>query len=297
MPLDLFRLDRNATPIRLTQVRELSSSEAATFKEAHGLLTAFVRSRDIFPIIRANAAEVERARDSIREVDRGKDVWERNRIAHAVGLEVSRSLVNFLTAMRLYLDHTQTRLSRQYSATDGVLDAFERATSMEFDSHAAYRLLYKLRNYVQHCGLPINVSNASSKAEQPDAPVVNTVRIGADAGVLLRTYDGWGLARKDLESIDGLLEPHMLVADVLKSLDRIEDAVLDAEQVVLRRAGAEVIAILRPAASDECHPVVAELLETGVERQTDLSMFDVNYRLLSTLGLIQLAPDGKPVFV
>jgi hypothetical protein len=294
--LDLFRLDRNATPIRLIQVRELSAFEAATFREAHSLLTAFVRSRDIFPVIRANASDVERARNRISEVNEGKAVWDQNRIAQEVGREVSRSLVNFLTAMRLYLDHTQTRLSRWYSTTDAVRTAFKCATSLEFDNHAAYRILYKLRNYVQHCGLPINVSGASSKAERPGAAVVNTVRIGADVAVLLRTYDGWGLARKDLELIDGLLEPHLLVGDVLKSLDRIEDAVLDAEEVVLRRAGADMVNVLRPAASDGCHPVVVEVLETGAERQTDLTMFDVNYRLLNALGLIQLAPDGRPIF-
>src|SRR5205085_8692409 len=69
--------------------------------------------------------------------------------------EVNRAIVNYLTSVRLYLDHVQTRVTRYYGPGSIMLTRWRSIASTVHDSSAAYRIIYNLRNYVQHCGMPI----------------------------------------------------------------------------------------------------------------------------------------------
>ena len=63
--------------------------------------------------------------------------------------------MNVLSSIRTYLDHTETRLNRTFGNKSEEYKLFKLLTSEAFDSHFAYRFLSKLRNYSQHCGLPV----------------------------------------------------------------------------------------------------------------------------------------------
>ena len=73
----------------------------------------------------------------------------------AIDFDLNRRLLNFLTAMRFFLDHTETRLKRRYGKTNKAVQTFKTSTSASYDKVFAYRFLYRLRNVAQHCSIPI----------------------------------------------------------------------------------------------------------------------------------------------
>ena len=50
-------------------------------------------------------------------------------------IEVDRHLLNILTAMRTFLDHSETRLKRGYGHASTEFESFKRACANEYDKH------------------------------------------------------------------------------------------------------------------------------------------------------------------
>jgi len=72
-----------------------------------------------------------------------------------VTLEVNRNLLNYLASQNTYLDHARFYLSRTFGKESEELKLFDKKTSELFDSHFAYRFLYKMRNFTVHCGFSL----------------------------------------------------------------------------------------------------------------------------------------------
>lgn len=120
--------------------------------------------------------------------------------ATAVVDNLSVDIINWLMATRMFLDHHQTTLSDQYGSGSVQVGRFKAACSAEFDGSVAYRFMYKLRNFTQHCGFPLNRLTVS--ARNPDAddwsPVV---RLSAERDGLLRDFDWGAKVRSDIQSM------------------------------------------------------------------------------------------------
>ncbi|MDP9176276.1 MAG: hypothetical protein M3O61_01210 [Gemmatimonadota bacterium] len=293
--MKLFRVTRDARNLTTFHaLRSLTAEEIENFQHDSGLLHEFHRSREIVPLLLANAAEVQKATFAADQVLEFAEE-ERGVKARQAGGELNRALVNFLTAMRLYLDHTETRLKRRYGNKAPVVRAFTTAASREFDDSAAYRILYKLRNYVQHCGLPVNTAGVASKmGSKPGDPAVYEVAIGATVRVLLETYASWGKAKADLLAAGETIMPHLYVPSVLEALERIERKTLTAEIPELSGAATRLTNLLREGAAGEAVPVVVTL-EMG-DSETKIHLHEPPYGVLALFGLITINPDGRPVF-
>jgi len=77
--------------------------------------------------------------------------------SHGVSLniEANRHVLNVLTSFRMYLDHLETDIKRAFGADSRETESFQKACVHEYDSNPSYGFVYKLRNYTQHCGLPV----------------------------------------------------------------------------------------------------------------------------------------------
>lgn len=101
-------------------------------------------------------------------------------------LDINRLILNLLSSIRTYLDHTETRLKRTFGEKSEEFLQFKTLTSDCFDNHFSYRFLTKLRNYSQHCGLPTG-SISISEDENGHSLKLSLVRDS-----LLKNYDSWG---------------------------------------------------------------------------------------------------------
>lgn len=62
--------------------------------------------------------------------------------------QINRHLLNLLTVLRTFLDHSESELKRRYGRASDKVAWFKHICFTEYDNHFASRFLYKLRN---HC--------------------------------------------------------------------------------------------------------------------------------------------------
>jgi hypothetical protein len=113
---------------------------------------------------------------------------------------VMAGAVNWLTSMRMFLDHEATHLKRQYGDNSAQFVAFKAATKKAYDGNVGYRFAYEFRNYVQHCGLPLNHISITPPAT-PDKLLQQDARLLLDRDILLAQFGNWKRAKADLRAM------------------------------------------------------------------------------------------------
>jgi len=95
--------------------------------------------------------------------------------------------------IRTFLDHTEYRLKKKYGVDSAKFLHFKQICSKEHDISFSYRFLYKLRNYAQHCGMPmgdIEISSTLVNIETKEA--THNLKIFFKRDELLNNFKGWG---------------------------------------------------------------------------------------------------------
>lgn len=77
-------------------------------------------------------------------------------------IDMNRLALNLLSSIRTFLDHKETYLKRKFGHESKELLFFEQIKCHAFDNSFEYRFISKLRNYSQHCGLPITYPEIKS---------------------------------------------------------------------------------------------------------------------------------------
>jgi hypothetical protein len=123
-----------------------------------------------FALLRQNYAELEQAFLSIslnNLMFEQKDWSSRTDDIQSI----NRHFINLLSSCRMYVDHAPQHLNKIFGNNSSQSTKFKDQTHKEYDAHLGYRVLYSLRNYVQHSGWPIqSVSYQGSRIETADSP-------------------------------------------------------------------------------------------------------------------------------
>ncbi len=115
-------------------------------------------------------------------------------------LEANRLLLNYLSSFKTFLDHSETILKRKFGHTSPKVKEYKSFQSGIYDSNFAYRFFYKLRNYAQHCGLPLAVKYSTKKSVSSDNPEID-LKIAFEKNKLLENYDSWGSIKNELAQL------------------------------------------------------------------------------------------------
>ena len=245
----------------LRLVRDLTPTEWADYRRAVYHLNDFQSARMLLPMVQAELADfrasMQDAEATITNSSRLRDA------ARQIDFETNRHFLSFLSTVRTYLDHTETRLNRQYGDR-APFPSFKRACSAAYDGSFAYRFLYKLRNYSQHCGLPIGHVTVSASVSTPGGPIGRRATLGFDIGdLLVRGGDIWGTVHGELTAMATVLEIEPVLEAVALCLQQIDHATLTAERPFLTEAARPIVDLLDPIARSGGVPVA------GVLRPTD----------------------------
>jgi hypothetical protein len=197
------------------------------------------------------------------------------------------ALVNFLAANRLYLDHAETRVKRQYGKASEEASHFKRATAEAFDGLFGYAFMYKLRNYCVHCGLPPMSLSAQAQGAGGDLP---TVRWALDRDDLLNSYHEWATVRPRLEDQESALDVIPLVketmdgmADVMRAVAEID---LDHALAVTEPLMSMVSAL--PARDRANTHALITITTDGADRQIKPNVFSID-----NLTLLERVRNGE----
>jgi hypothetical protein len=277
--LSLFALEGSL----LRHVRDLADAEGELYTRAVDHLQRFDESDLLCRIVKRNHLEFDQSLGIMPQATRS--VREANEESARIQERMNARLLNFLSAFRLFLDHSETRLKRQYGDSSGVVATFKQACSRSYDEVFAYRFLYKLRNYVQHCGLPLgDIATAqrfrSVAQASPDSPL----RCTLDVAALLRDgVEQFGRLVEELRVGPPLYEVSPLLDSVTGEIFLIEHVVSGAERPLLETSALTIQEIVRAAAENGGYPVVA-----FTHRTSDRNVFEFKIPpapLMRSLGI------------
>jgi hypothetical protein len=272
----------------LERVRELTEAEYQQFGTATAYLNESVLGpQEVLRIISTNLSEVEAFRtDLLARAERGEAV----RTTRVDTRELNRRVVNYLTSMRLFLDHTSRRLKRHYGKPSDPLAAFDAARSSAFDGSAAYRIVDELRNYVQHRGLPVHSAGVASELVDGLGGLARyTLAIITDVDALLSDAGGWKHSKPDLEALRPSFDVTALLPTVTAHLAAIYRATALAERSRMIEVGREVLTLLGDALSDGGVPCVGEVKPTANGATMHIS--EMPWDALAAIGLVRM-PDA-----
>ncbi|RZI54630.1 MAG: hypothetical protein EOP12_01885 [Pseudomonas sp.] len=212
----------------IREIRHLTESEGNVYRKAHQHLQDHDEAVSLIEMVRRNLKSYEEClKQSSETIPTRGGIGE---LSRSTKLEINRHFLNFLATARQFLDHTETRLKRQYSETPEVFQLFRKRTSRAFDNVFAYRFMYKLRNYSQHCGSPIGHVTHGGYSDENGDPVF-TLHVNFDADALLRSGgDVWGVVKADLIKRGPKFSVGNLPNLFLHELEGIWEAVKKAER-------------------------------------------------------------------
>ncbi|WP_320069765.1 hypothetical protein [Micromonospora sp. RTGN7] len=156
---------------------------------------------------------------------------EKGRVgAFDAGIAISVAVANWLMAVRLHLDHEETRIKRQYGKDSPEVQSFKSACSRAYDDSFAYRFLYKLRNFTVHCGLPLGSVNLRIPAEdERKRGIIQHIEFLLDRDLLLNGFGSWGTVKAELNAMPKNFSAVPLIDEAMPLIREIMDEIIRAD--------------------------------------------------------------------
>lgn len=267
----------------LKPYKKISRQELEKFRELNGYLREFERSQSLLPLIKSNANELE---NFVEQIENKNHEIPHPRIKSIeVTDEANRLLLNFLTSCRSYIEHNDTRLKRRYGRESKQVKKFTYAKDSVEEGNFAYAFCCKLRNYVQHCGMAIDVQSNFSRSKGLSGPVdIHKMKIEFDPEKLLDNYNEWGDVKKDLKKEKGNLSVKGFAKEAFNAIRYIDSYTYLAEHPNLLEAGNWILDLIEEAFDEGENPQVGTLKKKGkiLNASFTIPALDV----LQTIGVV-----------
>lgn len=188
--------------------------------------------------------------------------------------EMNRLLLNYLSSFKTFIDHLTTRYTRLQRQGDSFLDDFKKLTAACYDGNFPYGFFSKLRDYVQHCGLPLGSIYISEYPHRKGVVIIK-VSITMDRDNLIRSYKKWGSVKPDLQRQPRNMEllPYL---DGFQSQIQLINLVVSAFEISLAKDSWHVIDELMRETQDKHpngRPFIGRYDERGGQRKLHLIEF------------------------
>lgn len=246
----------------ITAIRDLSDKEYQDYRNASDCLFDFSKDQQLYTIVLLNYDDFfERIKKYSQEYAENPRTMNWIMMEKMV-LDINRHLLNYLSSIRTFLDHTQTKLKKKCGDQSDGFKRFRDACSKSYDDSFSYRFLSKLRNYSQHCGMPLGVLTLHSEEKPPySGHVYHSLKAKFSRDELLK-YDSWGTRiSKEISELPSEFEivPH--VVEMMKCLEKINLVLLEEDLPELFRSAEFVEQLISPVQSTEGVPCILKFLQ------------------------------------
>jgi len=116
-------------------------------------------------------------------------------------------------------------LTKKFGKDSSEALIFNKCRSEVYDSSFAYRFFYQLRNYCQHCGLPLEDFSYVVEYDRQNKVAGGKMRIQFDRDSLLNSYDSWKQVKTDLLKMEEKFELLPLLAEMITCIHHIEEQI------------------------------------------------------------------------
>lgn len=205
----------------VSQIRELSSSEMEQIESSNLLLSQLI-SGTLWNVLNYNYvafSEFESQLTSAAQEVSLAAIHQRDMIT----VSATAIVLNYLSAMRMYLDQSEAKLKRSdYVDNGGRFENWRLACEREYDDYFAYRFLSRFRNYVQHVGLPLSAFGLSQSLDQGGQTTVKLL-VGESPSSLVEEFNGWSSVEAELQCLTTEINLSDQIHVSMECLNRIEE--------------------------------------------------------------------------
>lgn len=184
-------------------------------------------------------------------------------------LNVNRLLLNYLSSIRTFLDHTRTYVSRKYGKQSVQLVEYDKSLSGIYDISFAYRFFYKLRNYSQHVGLPIGNVQYKTEFNKEENQIKVYLQISFSRDQLLSNYDSWGAIKAELELLEENFTLVPLLMEVTHYVNEIKKMTISFQEELLIEATNFILEVIQNVERDEGEIFIAYNLKTDLNNKLE----------------------------
>ena len=214
---------------KIIGLREFYDDEYEKFHKEVKNLIDFSNKQQLFNIVKLNYDEFKDV--LARYLSEYKNTNQINwAVMESMVQNINMLLLNFLSSFRTFLDHTEFMIKKEYGKDSEQSKKFKTICSVQYDNYLAYRFLYKLRNYAQHCGLPIGGLKLGSEAVKGEGRKTHEyLEVYFDRDILLSRYDSWGTVKAEIEKLPESIEITQFVNQLIKCIYEINKEVINNE--------------------------------------------------------------------
>jgi hypothetical protein len=142
-------------------------------------------------------------------------------------LDTAAGISAFLGAASALLGHLEGALKRKWGETSSEYAAWDAKRKSRHAGSSGYRLMYELRNFSQHHGVPLSSFSIDGTRQDPDGPMTFSVRPSLDRDTLLATSFNWKGRRAELQASQPLIDVLPLIHEYFDCLRGVvHDAVV-----------------------------------------------------------------------
>lgn len=203
----------------LDYIQEIDNDTFESIEKSIRIVDEVHNSMDLFLILRNNYFEIADFQETHAEkfiknikdpLNIAKEDYTRLKI------EINRIVQNYLSSVRMFIDHCDANLNRRFGKESTEYLDFKKTLSEFYNNTFEYRFIYKLRNFCQHCGLPVSDFSIDNYQD------FITLELNFNSEYLLNEYDSWKAdLKKDLEQINGLFSVNQVMSNHFKKMELI----------------------------------------------------------------------------
>lgn len=150
-------------------------------------------------------------------------------------IELNRLFINMLSSFRSFIDHAETKVTRLPEGAE-LLKRLKTAQAKEYDENIFYGLFWELRNFSQHCALPINSYSIEIKKSKNGLRFKGNIVSRIGCRHLLEHSDKWKPHLKEWLARNEYIEVEKIVLSVKKSILNIQSVILERDSQKIQEA-------------------------------------------------------------
>ncbi|WP_158784081.1 hypothetical protein [Pantoea sp. BAV 3049] len=188
---------------KINEIRPLGNKEIEIYEAQRNMLMEFVNDFSLVEYVRLNYESLmELLNETIIKVAK-EPSFIGSYPFKTFPFFLNTRILNYMMSVKTLLDHMETSINRQYGEDSTEFFEFKALTGNEFDSKFSYRFMYKLRNFVQHCGMPPLSYTISKSLDETSSTLSVELIVYFIRDELIRGFSKWGaLVKADLTQMD-----------------------------------------------------------------------------------------------
>ncbi len=279
---------------KITAIRELSGEEIQEYNTASKCLFDFSKNQELYTIVLLNYDEFFETLKKC-EIDYAQNARSWNLVMQTrMVLNINRRLLNYLSSIRSFLDHTETRLKEENGAESSVVKHFLGACSKEYDNVFSYRFFYKLRNYTQHLGLPVGELSLISKEDPPYSNnITYQLEVKFSRDELLKFKKWKQPLTEEIRNMDEQFDISPHVSNVMDCLNRINHVLIQDDLASIIRSAEYIDNLIAPLKGKPVKPTIFQINEGNRPTDKIVTILEIPFHLVQYALEIKKQMDSR----